>query len=56
MKKILMAILCVLVVSAGIWEVSAVPLFTDAQKTAVFLSPLEQWMPTWNIYGYLDPI
>jgi len=34
----------------------AVPLPSGTSKQAVFLSPLEGWMPTWNLDAYISPL
>jgi len=33
-----------------------VPFFSDTSKQAVLISPLERWMPTWNLDGYLSSL
>jgi len=56
LKGILLITLCVLAVAAGVGESHAVPFFSDSPKRAVFLSPLEEWMPTWNLDAYVQPL
>jgi hypothetical protein len=48
--------LCVLCLAAAASQAVAVPLFSETNKQAVFLSPLEQWWPTWNLAGYVYPL
>lgn len=53
LKRVLLIALFLVSVVAGASHVSAVPLFSDTSKQAVFLSPLERWMPTWDLNGYI---
>jgi len=55
-KRILLVALCILsfVVSAS--NGFAMPLFSGTSKQAVFLSPLEKWMPTWRLDAYVSPL
>jgi len=52
LKRILLVTLCVLSVVVSASSGFAMPLFTGASKQAVFLSPLEKWMPTWRLDVY----
>ena len=52
LKGILLIALCVFVVAASAGDSHAVPLFSGTTKQAVFLSPLEKWMPTWRLESY----
>jgi len=56
LKRILLVALLVLSAVAGFGHAYAMPLFTDTSKQAVFLSPLEDWMPTWNLEDYVSPL
>ena len=53
MKRVLLIALFVISVVAGANQSAAVPLFTESGKRAVLLSPLESWMPTWNLDTYV---
>ena len=54
MKRILILTLCILIVTGATSNVFAAPFFTQSSKQAVFLSPLERWMPTWNRQEYVS--
>jgi len=56
LKRILLITLCVLTVAAGVGQSHAAPFFSGTSKQAVFLSPLERWMPTWNLDAYVLPL
>ena len=56
LKKALLTTLFILSVIAGASHASALSSFSEAGKQAVFLSPLEQWFPTWNLQDYLSPL
>ena len=53
LKRVLLIALFVVSVVAGASQAAALPLFTESSKRAVFLSPLEGWMPTWNLDTYV---
>jgi hypothetical protein len=48
--------LLVLCTAASAGQTVASPAFSGTSKRAVFLSPLENWMPTWNIDSYVKPL
>lgn len=56
MKRVLLIALFVLSVVAGASHASAVPFFSDTNKQAVFLSPLERWMPTYDVGQYVSEL
>jgi hypothetical protein len=51
-KRILLIALCVFVVAASAGHSHAAPFFSGTSRQAVFLSPLERWMPTWRLESY----
>lgn len=53
MKRVLLIALFFLSAVAGTNHVAALPLFSETGKQAVFLSPMERWMPTWDLQGYV---
>jgi hypothetical protein len=55
-KLVLAATLCLLSLVAATNEAFAMPSFAEAPKRAVFLSPLEDWYPTWNLNEYVSTI
>ena len=54
LKRFLLATLFILCVVSGIGQAVAVPSSGETSKQAVFLSPLERWMPTWNLDSYVS--
>jgi hypothetical protein len=56
LKKVLLATLFIVSVIASTGHASALPSFSEAEKRAVFLSPVEQWYPTWNLPAFLSPL
>jgi len=56
MRRVLLAVLLILSIVIGLGHGSAMPLFSETSKRAVFLSPLERWMPTWNLKWYLSEL
>jgi hypothetical protein len=52
-KRFLLATLFILCVVSGVGQAVAVPWSGETSKQAVFLSPLERWMPTWNLDSYV---
>lgn len=54
-RALVIALLCLSMLGAASYA-SAVPLFSGASKQAVFLSPLENWMPTWDLEGYVSQL
>ncbi len=54
LKGVLLVTLCILSLAAGIDNVAAAPFFTETNKQAVFLSPLEEWRPTWHLEEYVS--
>jgi hypothetical protein len=52
-KAVVLVALCVLGVFAQAGNVAGQPLFSEGGKQAVILSPLERWMPTWNMETYV---
>lgn len=53
-KSLFLIALCVVGIGASTSEAFAVPFFADTSKQAVFLSPLERWMPTWRRDSYVS--
>jgi len=53
LKRVLLIALFFLSAVAGTNHVVASSLFSEAGKQAVFLSPMERWMPTWDLEGYV---
>jgi hypothetical protein len=53
LKRFLLAALFILCVVSGIGQAVAVPSSGETSKQAVFLSPLERWMPTWSLDSYV---
>jgi hypothetical protein len=53
LKEVLLIALFFLSAVAGTNHVAALPLFSETGKQAVFLSPMERWMPTWDLEGYV---
>jgi hypothetical protein len=41
-------------VVSGVGQAVAVPWSGETSKQAVFLSPMERWMPTWNLESYVS--
>ena len=56
LKGILLVTLFVLTVAAGVGQIHAAPSFSGTSKQAVFLSPIERWMPTWDLNAYVSPL
>jgi hypothetical protein len=56
LKKVLLTALFIVSVIASTGHANALPSFGEAEKRAVFLSPVEQWIPTWNLPAYLSPL
>ena len=53
-KLVLATTLCLLSFVAVTNVAFAVPFFAETVKQAVFLSPLEEWMPTWHLEEYVS--
>lgn len=53
MKGTLVVALLLISLAIGTGNAFAMPMFSDTNKQAVFLSPLERWMPTWNVDLYV---
>lgn len=53
MLAIALLLLCT---AASVSQTVASPAFGVTSKRAAFLSPLENWMPTWNIDRYVKPL
>jgi hypothetical protein len=53
LKRVLLIALFFLSAVAGTNHVAALPLFSETGKQAVFLSPMERGMPTWDLEGYV---
>jgi hypothetical protein len=56
LKGLLLIALFFLSVIGAASYASAMPLFSGASKQALFLSPLEAWMPTWNLEEYVSQL
>ena len=56
LKRVLAVTLCVLCLAAASSQAVATPSFSDIDKQALFLSPLEQWSPTYDLQGYVHPL
>ena len=56
LKRVFLIALFFLSVFAGTSHASALPLFSETGKQAVFLSPMELWMPTWYLEGYVSQL
>jgi len=56
LKRMILVTLCVISALAGMNNSFAAPFFSEAGKQAVILSPLENWMPTWNRDAYVSPL
>jgi hypothetical protein len=52
-KRFLLATLFILSVVLAAGQAVAAPSSGETSKQAVFLSPLERWMPTWNLDSYV---
>lgn len=58
MKRIVLATICILIATVSMGNVHAMPsmpspFFTGTSKQAVFLSPLDNWMPTYRLERYV---
>ena len=56
LKKVVIVALLIITVACSVGQASAATQFTQSTKRAVFLSPLERWMSTWDLNGYVSQL